>query len=87
METWSDFYKLQYPKLEDSSFERLRRIYDPKGIFLTNYWQNVLGINREYTHDEQSNDGHVNAVNKAKSVPVFVINDDDRKQEITDFMD
>jgi len=39
---WPEYLKKAYPKWDD--FMKVRKIYDPRGIFLTDYWCDIFDI-------------------------------------------
>ena len=50
--TWSEFYKMQYPKWDE--FLQLRHKYDRRGVFVSSFWDNTFGISvKRYDNDEQ----------------------------------
>lgn len=42
---WQQYYRQSFPKLDE--FLRLRRTFDPRGIFLTDYWRDHLGVTND----------------------------------------
>ncbi len=47
---WAKTYEATLPKLP--AFRALRRRYDPRGVFLTDYWAEHLGIRDDEQGEE-----------------------------------